>query len=783
MTIATHPDVDTLAAYGLGRLPAAERGAVENHVASCVECGEKLARVGGDSLVNLAKQAMVATLGPADATSPAHTQIQGAEMMSSLSGPRLVGGNVIPAALVDHPRYEIVGKIGAGGMGVVYKAEHRIMGRAVALKVLNTRMTAADGAVERFRREVRLASRLNHPNIVTAHDADEAGGLHFLVMEYVEGVSLHQLVERKGALAVPMACHLIRQAALGLQHAHEKGMIHRDIKPANLMVTKKGQVKILDFGLARIASGDGPDPDKGTAARMTSPELVVGTPDYLAPEQARNTQSIDIRADLYALGCSLYFLLTGKVPFGGSGAFEKMIAHVQDKPPCVSATRRDVPPAVIALVAKLMSKSPDDRYQTPAELAAALLPLAKGAENAGPVAGASGVRIATRPGSPAVPMAAPLAVIPTGDTVANRAVATPAVPTPSILRAEVVNDDFALTDDTREEPRSTRKRSRRRAKEAAARRRMLIATVAIAGFALSALGLGAFLLSQRNDGKDKPTEPVPVADKGQPKPKPKNAVPPPTKPTEKQPDPAPTPMPNPEPPKPLPEPEPPKPAARAPNRILFVLPPNELVLNDFFPVRDALAEKAGFEIHVAGVTMDPVKVAVDGFGLPIGGRPKNAPGGPDGPPKDGPMPPKGRPFPPKGDKGPPPVPVSMRIADAKPQDYAAVIFVGKWSRDYTGDGVAAKDAKRLIDGIMYLASDRGEKRVVGAICGGVMVLKENQRLSGHAVARSDNYDCTNLNTEDKPVVVSLPFVTAKGPEAADAFAFEIARQLGAINAP
>jgi serine/threonine protein kinase len=145
-------------------------------------------------------------------------------------------------------------------MGVVYKAEHRVMGRTVALKVLSLEtITSHPAAIDRFRREVHLASRLSHPNIVTAYDADEAGGLHFLVMEYVDGLSLDRVVHDRGPLPVTMACTMIRQAAIGLQHAHEKGMVHRDIKPHNLMVTKTGEVKILDFGLARVATADGVD--------------------------------------------------------------------------------------------------------------------------------------------------------------------------------------------------------------------------------------------------------------------------------------------------------------------------------------------------------------------------------------------------------------------------------------------------------------------------------------------------------------------------------------------
>src|SRR5439155_5373714 len=184
----------------------------------------------------------------------------------------------IPTALLAHPRYKVTGRIGAGGMGTVFKAEHKVMGRVVALKVVAPRLVADTAALDRFRREVRLAAKLSHPNIVTSFDAEEAGGLHFLVMEYVDGQGLDRLVWRKGPLPVATSCQLARQTALGLQHANEHGMVHRDIKPSNLMLTRTGKVKILDFGLARLArsAGDG----KATHTN-TAPEVVLGTPDFV----------------------------------------------------------------------------------------------------------------------------------------------------------------------------------------------------------------------------------------------------------------------------------------------------------------------------------------------------------------------------------------------------------------------------------------------------------------------------------------------------------------------
>src|SRR5262245_5379236 len=362
MTTSTtpHPPRYRLAAFNRGALPPGDRAAIEAHVAECDACCSALAAMSDDRLVDLARQA---------AATSSTTELPATE---------------VPPELADHPRYRVLAPVGAGGMGVVYKAEQRMMGRVVALKVMARRYTANPEAVARFRREVHAAARLNHPNIVTAHDADEAEGLHFLVMEYVEGTSLDRLVRRRGPLSVVTACRCIRQAALGLQHAHEQGMVHRDIKPHNLMVTRKGQVKVLDFGLARlVAEVDAPgwsgrEPTPGPTVAVTTPSLVMGTPDYLAPEQARNASAVDIRADIYSLGCVLYFLLTGRPPFAGSGTvLEKMVAHSQDEPASVRAAKPEVPEALAAVVARMLAKDPAGRFATPGEVATALKPFTR----------------------------------------------------------------------------------------------------------------------------------------------------------------------------------------------------------------------------------------------------------------------------------------------------------------------------------------------------------------------------------------------------------------------
>jgi len=269
-------------------------------------------------------------------------------------------------------QYVILDRIGEGGMGQVYKAKHRGLGRIVAVKVIRKdRLDNAD-AVGRFQREIRAASKLSHPNVVLAYDADQIGDTHLMVMEYVEGTDLSCLVKERGALPVAKACECIRQAALGLQHAHEKGMVHRDIKPANLLVAKGGQVKVLDLGLSRFQRAVSETMD----ATLTRTGSVMGTPDYMAPEQARDSHTVDIRADIYSLGCSLYHLLAGQVPFTGGTGMEKVFKHQLEEPDPIEALRPEVPRDLAKVLRKMMAKQPEDRYATPAAVAEALAPFA-----------------------------------------------------------------------------------------------------------------------------------------------------------------------------------------------------------------------------------------------------------------------------------------------------------------------------------------------------------------------------------------------------------------------
>jgi HEAT repeat protein len=350
-----HPTGSILVAYGLGQVAEKDLAGIDAHLAECDLCRQVVDGVSPDTLLTLLRNAPTDT----DSVPPRngfHAVPSGATQDLAAAAP--------PAELAAHPRYKVGELLGVGGMGAVYKAEHLLMERPVALKVLNRKFLGNPATVERFRREVRAAARLTHPNIVAAFDAEQAGDVHFLAMEYVGGVS---------------------QAALGLEHAHARGMVHRDIKPHNLMLTPAGQVKILDFGLARFAMESGsndtslsveiePAAPDHTAIRLTHTGLVMGTPDYIAPEQARDSHLADIRSDIYSLGCTFYELLAGQAPFPDGNALHKVKGHLSRTPQPLDTLRRDAPIELVRIVERMMAKDPAHRYQTPTDVVAALAP-------------------------------------------------------------------------------------------------------------------------------------------------------------------------------------------------------------------------------------------------------------------------------------------------------------------------------------------------------------------------------------------------------------------------
>jgi WD40 repeat protein/tRNA A-37 threonylcarbamoyl transferase component Bud32 len=274
-------------------------------------------------------------------------------------------------------RYEVFEELGHGGMGVVYRAQQRDSGTIVALKVLRKERLGHPNLISRFRREAQAAARLTHPHIVHLVEADLEGPIPYLAMEYVAGIDLQTLVEKIGPLPVAQACDFIRQAAVALQHAHEQGMVHRDVKPSNLIaVSPQGLplptrpvLKVLDMGMARLYQL--PDED-APLTTLTRDGSVIGTLDYIAPEQLENPRGVDIRADLYSLGCTFYYLLTGQVPFPGGSMLQKADWQRWKVAPSPDQLRQEIGPGVASLVRKLMQKSAEDRFQTPGELAAAL---------------------------------------------------------------------------------------------------------------------------------------------------------------------------------------------------------------------------------------------------------------------------------------------------------------------------------------------------------------------------------------------------------------------------
>lgn len=303
---------------------------------------------------------------PPDEVTVVPTLIQGT---ISLSGNHTA---VIASEVTANSRlgpYQLIRKLGEGGMGAVYEALHTKLKKTVALKVLPAGFASTPDALSRFGREMQAIGKLDHPHIIKATDADEWEGTHYLVMEYVAGTDLDALVRTHGPLTVRDACKAVRQAALGLDHAHGLGLVHRDIKPSNLFVTTSGQIKLLDLGLARFAN------DNEHHRGLTQVGQVLGTPDYMAPEQWDDTHSVDARADLYALGCTLFFTLTGRAPFFDvtrSSLLQLMKAHVSGPIPNITDFRLDVPPQLNAVYLRLVAKNADDRFTTAAEVAAAL---------------------------------------------------------------------------------------------------------------------------------------------------------------------------------------------------------------------------------------------------------------------------------------------------------------------------------------------------------------------------------------------------------------------------
>ncbi len=378
-TNGPHPPADRLRAFFQGRLDDTGSAAVEAHLVDCPRCCEALAGMKEpDAFLSRVKAAgprgADGLLGPSSipvASSPSGQEAQ-------THKPRTTeGSEAVPQGLRDHPRYRILRVLGSGGMGTVFKAEHRLLERPVVIKVLRPELIRDVELLERFRREARLAAKLAHPNVVTVYEAEQIGPMHLLVMEFIGGEDLAELVRKRGPLPVAVACELARQAAVGLQHIHEQGLVHRDIKPGNLILTDSGQLKVLDLGLAFLKTGA---PKDGS---LTLPQQSMGTVDYMAPEQWEDSHGVDIRADIYSLGCTLYHLLVGSPPFGTSRApnpTRQMWAHHLAPVPPIREKRPEVLEELAAILNRMLAKKRAERHAVPAEVAAALEPFAAGCD-------------------------------------------------------------------------------------------------------------------------------------------------------------------------------------------------------------------------------------------------------------------------------------------------------------------------------------------------------------------------------------------------------------------
>jgi serine/threonine protein kinase len=366
----SHPTDQTLTSYGLGKLDDGTAEAVNQHLEQCPDCRKRVAEMSADSFLERMRDAQKSEDHPAFSQS----QASGRQTRKGTGAPAPPPANTLRPGLADSADYEITRELGRGGMGVVYLAQNKLMGRKEVLKVVGGHLIDREGVPDRFLREIRSAARLRHANIVTAYAAHRIGEGLVLAMEYVEGLDLARMVKASGPLPVDRACNYVYQAALGLQHAHEHGMVHRDIKPANLILSQEGKkavIKVLDFGLAKVTSEGQSD------SSLTREGQMLGTPDFIAPEQIRDAQLADIRADIYSLGCTFYYLLVGRPPFEGDSLWDLYQAHFSMEAGPLNLVRPDVPVELAALVAKMMAKDPARRFQTPGEVAEALAPYFK----------------------------------------------------------------------------------------------------------------------------------------------------------------------------------------------------------------------------------------------------------------------------------------------------------------------------------------------------------------------------------------------------------------------
>ncbi len=373
------PSNESLRAFTQGRLAPDSSDLILQHLDACPRCEQKLESLDSqhDSLIESIREALStqdATAEPGiEALSERVNQIAlPIGQAYETTTPGQPGGPT--ETLKQLGPYRLDYKLGAGGMGAVYKAFHLHLKRIVAVKLLPKERSDDPRFVKRFYGEMAAIGNLKHPNIVHAYDAGEANGRHFIAMEFVDGKDLSAVLRRSGRLTTAEACTIALQVAEALTYIHGLELVHRDLKPSNLLLAKAGKIKIVDLGLAKLVVPDADGSD------LTGSHQIIGTADYVAPEQTKNERKIDVRADIYSLGCTLFKLLTGQAPFSGpkySSIASKLVAHCTSSPPSIQAFRDDVPEPVSAAIEKMMAKSPRDRFQNPQELIDALRPFAE----------------------------------------------------------------------------------------------------------------------------------------------------------------------------------------------------------------------------------------------------------------------------------------------------------------------------------------------------------------------------------------------------------------------
>ena len=362
--IHDHISDANLLALWHGQHSSAEQEAAENHLLECDECSCRAASIAPpDEFVELLFRAQAGSVDSFVKTKPIRREHTHSDRTHLPGVDSTVCGVIhprIPEELIGHSRYRLIKLLGSGGMGNVWLAKHLVMHRQVALKLIHPELLTVPGAIERFQREVTATAKLNHPNLSPAYDAEKIGNVFFLVMEYVPGHPLTTVLSN-GPMSLRDACRAVRDAALGLSSAHSMGLIHRDIKPGNLMRTERGDIKVVDFGLVAAIDQD---------SSLTTDNLVMGTPDYISPEQAINPGSADIRSDIYSLGCTLYHLLSGRTLFPEMSMVTKIDCHrFRDPEPLLA-----LPEGLWNILSQMIRKDPQQRFQTAAEVAIALEP-------------------------------------------------------------------------------------------------------------------------------------------------------------------------------------------------------------------------------------------------------------------------------------------------------------------------------------------------------------------------------------------------------------------------